>query len=326
MSARPAIDPQHARYQSTGAVVSLQQLLIQRYAAKTLEYLAHNRSIAGISGLHLSKMRGRGIDFEEFRPYQAGDDIRLIDWRVTARTSRPFTKVFREERERPVIIAVDQSRNMYFGSQVAFKSVISAQAAAVFCWLAIDNGDRVGGLVYSDKSSSLVRPKRSRRSALHLLNQVYQYNQELQRVTSHDEDPQPDPEFRPGLAAALGQIRRISKPGSTLYIISDFMTLDDKALQYMNQLSRHNNVICCLVYDVLEEKLPVPGIYSITDGSRKGALNTHSAKARQRYKHQFQERMQFLESELDKLQIRLIKMRTNQLVVEQIREWIAKNY
>ena len=271
-------------------------------------------------------MRGRGIDFEEFRPYQAGDDIRLIDWRVTARTSRPFTKVFREERERPVIIAVDQSRNMYFGSQVAFKSVIAAQAAAVFCWLAIDNGDRVGGLVYSDRSSSLVRPKRSRRSALHLLNQVFQYNQELQQVTSPDEEPEPEPEFQPGLAAALSQIRRISKPGSTLYIISDFMTLDDKALQYMNQLSRHNNVICCLVYDVLEENLPVPGIYSITDGSSKGALNTHNSKVRRRYKHQFQERMQFLESELDKLQIRLIKMRTNQLVVEQIREWIAKNY
>ena len=85
-------------------------------------------------------MRGRGIDFEEFRPYQAGDDIRLIDWRVTARTGRPFIKVFREERERPVIIAVDQTHNMYFGSRVAFKSVIAAQAAAVFCWLAIDNG------------------------------------------------------------------------------------------------------------------------------------------------------------------------------------------
>ena len=326
MSARLAIDPQHARYQSKGAVVSLQQLLIQRYAARTLEYLAHSRSIAGISGLHLSKMRGRGIDFEEFRPYQAGDDIRLIDWRVTARTSRPFTKVFREERERPVIIAVDQTRNMYFGSQIAFKSVIAAQAAALFCWLAVDNGDRVGGLVYSDRGSSLVRPKRSRRSALHLLNQIYQYNQYLQRITSPDDEKELDPNFRPGLASALGQIRRITKPGSTLYIISDFVTLDEKALQYMNQLSRNNNVICCLVYDVLEENLPVPGIYSITDGSRKGALNTHNSQARERYKNQWRERMEFLESELDKLKVRLIKMRTNQLVVEQIREWIAKNY
>ncbi|HCL72405.1 MAG TPA: DUF58 domain-containing protein [Gammaproteobacteria bacterium] len=323
---RLAIDPQHARLQSKGAVITLQQLLIQRHAARTLEYLMHSRSIAGISGLHLSKMRGRGIDFEEFRPYQAGDDIRLIDWRVTARTGRPFTKVFREERERPVIIAVDQTQNMYFGSQVAFKSVVAAQAAAVFCWLAIDNGDRVGGLVYSDNSSALVRPKRSRRSALHLLNQVFLYNQRLRETKDPEQQQVIDPDFKPGLASALGQIRRITKPGSTLYVISDFMTLDAKALRYLNQLARHNNVVCCLVYDALEETLPVPGIYSITDGSRKGAINTHNSKARARYREQFKERMQYLEGELDKLQIRLVKMRTNQLVVEQIREWIAKTY
>lgn len=320
------IDPQHERYQSKGALITLQQLLIQRHAAKTLEYLAHTRSIAGISGLHLSKMRGRGIDFEEFRPYQAGDDIRLIDWRVTARIGKPFTKVFREERERPVIIAVDQTHNMFFGSKTAFKSVIAAQAAAVFCWLAIENGDRVGGLVFSDVNSSLVRPKRSRRSALHLLNQVYLYNQQLQHVKDPAKLTPTAPDLRPGLAHALGQIRRITKPGSTLYIISDFATLDEKALQYLNQLSQHNNVVCCMVYDALEESLPVPGIYSITDGARKGALNTHSNKARSRYREQFKERMEKLESELDRLQIRLIKMRTNQLVVEQIREWIAKSY
>jgi uncharacterized protein (DUF58 family) len=325
MSAKLKIDPHHARYQARGAVVSLQQLLVQRYAAKTLEYLAHSRSIAGISGLHLSKMRGRGIDFEEFRPYQAGDDIRLIDWRVTARTSRPFTKVFREERERPVIIAVDQTHNMFFGSQTAFKSVLAAQAAAVFCWLAIDNGDRVGGLVFSDTDSSLVRPKRSRRSALHLLNQIFQYNQHLQYVKDPDALIPSDPTFQPGLAHALGQIRRITKPGSTLYVISDFVTLDEKALQYLNQLSRHNNVVCCFVYDALEETLPVPGMYSITDGGRKGSLNTHSPRARARYREQFQERVAALEAELDRLQIGLLKIRTNQLVVEQIREWTAKN-
>jgi uncharacterized protein (DUF58 family) len=325
MSAKQQIDPHHARYQSRGAVIDLQELLVQRYAAKNLEYLVHSRSIAGISGLHLSKMRGRGIDFEEFRPYAAGDDIRLIDWRVTARTGRPFTKVFREERERPVIIAVDQTHNMFFGSQVAFKSVIAAQAAALFCWLAIDNGDRVGGLVFSDVDASLIRPKRSRRSALHLLNQVYLYNQALQHVKDPEAQIPMDPTFRPGLAHALGQIRRITKPGSTLYVISDFVTLDERALQYLNQLSRHNNVVCCFTYDALEETLPAPGIYSITDGGRKGALNTHSSKARQSYREQFHERMARLETELDRLQIRLIKIRTNQLVVEQIREWIAKN-
>lgn len=325
MSATKKLDPHHAIYQSTGAVISLQQLLVQRYAAKTLEYLAQNRSVAGISGLHLSKMRGRGVDFEEFRPYQAGDDIRLIDWRVTARTNRPFTKVFREERERPVIIAVDQTHNMYFGSQVAFKSVIAAQAAAVLCWLAIDNGDRVGGLVFSDVNSSLVRPKRSRRSALHLLNQIFNYNQKLQSVKDPDAQIPEDPDFKPGLAHALGQIRRITKPGSTLYVISDFSTLDETAVQYLNQLARHNNVICCCIYDALEETLPVPGIYSITDGSRKGALNTHNSKARISYRENFKKRMEALVSALDKLQIGLIKIRTNELVVEQIRQWIVKN-
>ncbi len=321
MSSRHRIDPQHARYQTTGAAVTLQQLLMQRYAAKTLEYLAHNRSIAGISGLHLSKMRGRGIDFEEFRPYQPGDDIRLIDWRVTARTSRPFTKVFREERERPVIIAVDQTHNMYFGSRVAFKSVIAAQAAAVFCWLAIDNGDRVGGLVFSDREARLVRPKRSRRSALHLLNQVYEFNQALGGVTRGDSEERESI----GLSSALGQIRKILRPGSTLYVISDFVTLDERAVNFLNQLSQHNNVVCCLVYDALEESLPAPGLYSITDGRRKGALNTFNRRARIRYREQFAERMRLIESELDRLQVALLKIRTSDLVVEQIRQWIAQN-
>ena len=323
MTAKLKLELQHERYRSRGALITRAQLLMQRHAAKTLAYLSQARSIAGISGLHLSKIRGRGIDFEEFRPYQAGDDIRLIDWRATARTGRAVTKVFREERERPVIIAVDQSAGMFFGSQVAFKSVIAAQVASLFCWLAVDNGDRVGGLVFSDTEASLVRPKRSRRSALHLLNQIFTFNHRLKDKTPAQEPASSD--FKPGLAHALGQIRRITKPGSTLYIISDFATLDEKALQYLNQLSRHNNVVCCMVYDALEETLPVPGVYSITDGSSKGSINTHSAKTRSRYREQFLARMSSIESELERLKIRLLKLRTNQIAVEQIREWIAKN-
>lgn len=318
----PQIDTHQALYQSKGAVISLQQLLIQRHAAKVVDYVPYNRSIAGISGLHTSKIRGRGIDFEEFRPYQQGDDIRTIDWRVTARTGKPFTKVFREERERPVIIAVDQSSSMFFGSQVAFKSVIAAQAAAIFCWMAIDNGDRVGGLVYSDTDHALVRPKRSRRSALHLLNQIHTYNNRLVEESAGHQHHVPTGST--GLAGCLGQIRRIAKPGSTLYILSDFTTLDDLAMQYLSQLSRHNNVVCCFVYDALEENLPVPGFYSITDGEHKGTLNSFSQKARNAYQQNFQDRMTSLQGELVRLQIPFLKLRTNQLVVEQIRQWTTQ--
>ncbi len=326
MSYRQRSDPGHARYQVQGATVSLQQLLTQRHAAKTLEYLAHSRSIAGISGLHLSRMRGRGIDFEEFRPYQPGDDIKLIDWRVTARTSKPFAKVFREERERPVIIAVDQSHNMYFGSQVAFKSVIAAQAAALFCWLAIDNGDRVGGLVFSDHAATLVRPKRSRRSALHLLKQIHEFNNALREATRAGPGAkEAEGAESGGLAAPLAQMRKILRPGSTLYLISDFVTLDERALRYLGQLSRQNNVVCCFVHDALEESLPSPGVYSITDGRRKGALHTHGRRAREQYREQFAERCRVLEAEFDRLQVSLLKFRTNELVVEQIRQWITRN-
>jgi len=323
MSISTQSDQQQALYQSRGAIISLQQLLIQRHAAKIVEYVPYNRSIAGISGLHMSKMRGRGIDFEEFRPYQAGDDIRTIDWRVTARTGRPFTKVFREERERPVIIAVDQSSSMFFGSQVAFKSVIAAQAAAIFCWMAIDNGDRVGGLVFSDTEQSLVRPKRSRRSALHLLNQIQVFNARLADKEARLAAGQPG--VTPGgLSQALADIRRITKPGSTLYIVSDFSTLDETAMQYLNQLSRHNNVVCCIIYDALEENLPVPGYYSITDGARKGTLNSYSQTARRDYQQLFKNRMEALQAEFTRLQIPYLKLRTNQFVVEQIRQWTVQ--
>jgi uncharacterized protein (DUF58 family) len=323
MSIPPHIDTQQALYQSRGAVISLQQLLIQRHAAKIVEYVPYNRSIAGISGLHMSKMRGRGIDFEEFRPYQQGDDIRTIDWRVTARTGKPFTKVFREERERPVIIAVDQSSNMYFGSQVAFKSVIAAQTAAIFCWMAVDNGDRVGGLVFSESDHALVRPKRSRRSALHLLNQIQTFNARLADKTARTSSVQAM-SGNTGLSRSLADIKRITKPGSTLYIISDFSTLDEMAMQYLYQLSRHNNVVCCFIYDALEENLPVPGYYTITDGQNKGSLNSFSKTARHAYQQNFQNRMESLQSEMMRLQIPFLKLRTNQLVVEQIRQWTAQ--
>lgn len=314
--------PHQALYQTKGAVISLQDLLIQRYAARTIEYAAHKRSVAGISGLHLSKIRGRGIDFEEFRPYQAGDDIRTIDWRVTARIGKPFTKVFREERERPVLIAIDQSSSMFFGSHVAFKSVIAAQAAAIFCWLAIDNGDRVGGLVYGDDEYALVRPKRSRRSALHLLNQIQLANADLPHSLGRQTNNTAS-EIG-GLATALGRIRRITKPGSTLYVISDFSSINESGFQYLYQMSRHNNVICVFIHDELEENLPIPGYYSITDGREKGTLNTFSKKARESYHKLYEQRVQHLQDELNKLQIPLLTIRTDQPVVERIHQWTSQ--
>ena len=135
---------------SAGIYTSIEELASMRYNTTGLNPLAHKKALASMAGGHISSFRGRGIDFSEVRIYQPGDDIRNIDWRVTARTNKPHTKLYREERERPVYIVVDQCQSMFFGSKKTFKSVTAARAAANLAWGTIDNGDRVGGLVFSD--------------------------------------------------------------------------------------------------------------------------------------------------------------------------------
>lgn len=316
MSRKRHLNIRKDQYRAKGAFISLEQLLDQRHVAKALELDYQSKSRQGMSGTHISKIKGRGVDFEEFRAYQAGDDIRSIDWRVTARTGRPFVKVFREERERPVIIAVDQSHNMFFGSQVTFKSVIAAEAAAIICWTTVDNGDRVGGIVFSDDKLDLIKPRRSRRSALRLLNILASYNQQL--LNSHRADHSGETGH---LRVALEQIHRITKPGSNVYVISDFQGLDDDCRRFLHQLAIHNSVSCIFVYDALEENLPLPGVYSITDGLRRSSIDTHTSSVRKLYREEFTNHVEMLESEFNKIKIPLITLRTDQLVLEQLETW-----
>jgi len=307
------------QYRSRGAFITLEQLFDQRHVAKSIELDYQSRSRLGMSGSHISKHKGRGVDFEEFRAYQPGDDIRQIDWRVTARTGRPFTKVFREERERPVIIGIDQCHNMFFGSQVAFKSVVAAEAAAIICWTTVDNGDRVGGVVFNDGGNELIKPRRSKRSALRFLDSLARYNQQL--VEHHAET---DANSKNYLLDALEQMYRITRPGSNVYLISDFQTFDDKCRQYLHQLAIHNSVTCIFIYDALEENLPIPGVYSITDGNQRSTINTYKKTVRSHYHEQFADRLEMLRNEFNKMKVPLIALRTDQVVLDQMETWKQK--
>ena len=129
-----------------GAYVDVNELIALRFPVRQLKLSRRNRALNALAGPNKSNFRGRGIDFEEVRNYQAGDDIRTIDWRVTARTGAAHTKLFREERERPVLVVVDQRNSMFFGSQFCFKSVLAAQLGALVAWSALSDNDRVGGL------------------------------------------------------------------------------------------------------------------------------------------------------------------------------------
>jgi uncharacterized protein (DUF58 family) len=318
MARRPQLNLEQDQYRCRGAFVTLRQLLEQRHVARHLELDYSSRTRLGMTGTHISRVKGRGVDFEEHRPYQPGDDIRTIDWRVTARSGRPFTKIFREERERPVIIGVDQGHNMYFGSQVAFKSVVAAEAAAILCWTTVDNGDRVGGVVFNDSSQELVKPRRSKRSALRFLNALADYNQEL--VHSHTQNAGQHSTLR----QALEQMCRITKPGSSIYLISDFEHYDADCAQLVQQLATQSSMCCIMVYDALEEELPLPGLYSITDGHSRSALDTFSRSIRERYHQGFEQRVQQLRDNLVRCKVPLITLRTDQLVLDQLETWKQK--
>src|SRR5690606_11080614 len=155
------------------------ELVEIRHQRRGLQLFSAPQRRGALVGLHRARLRGRGIDFDQVRVYQPGADVRSIDWRVTARTQQPHTKLYHEERERPVYLLVAHSRALFVGTGGQFKSVLAAQAAALFGWAALYDHDRIGGLVFGGDSAPEVRPQRSKQSLLQLLSRVVDANHAL---------------------------------------------------------------------------------------------------------------------------------------------------
>src|SRR5690554_5148832 len=159
-------------WHSNGVQVSSHELMYYRSKASAFARYRRLHPPPGQSGALLSKFKGRGMEFDEFRHYQAGDDIRAIDWRVTARTGTPHTKLFREERERPVFVVVDLSHSMQFGTQLLFKSVQACHLAAVVAWLTVARGDRIGAVIGSQAGHVEVKPQGRDHGAQQVIHQL----------------------------------------------------------------------------------------------------------------------------------------------------------
>jgi uncharacterized protein (DUF58 family) len=260
------------------------------------------RALSALAGPYRASFRGRGVDFEEVRAYQAGDEIRSIDWRVTARTGEAHTKLFREERERPVVLIIDQRAPMFFGSHNGFKSVLAAHTAALVAWSALHQNDRVGGLVIGQDELFEVRPKRSRSSVLKLLHGIDEFNHRLNANLTA-------PTL--SLASALEDARRIVRPGSAVFIISDFSDFNDSAGKHLFHLARHNEVTGFYTYDVLERELPPAGRYNVTDGERRALISTGTRAAREVYTEHFENRRNHLHQQLASSGIPLVEMETS---------------
>jgi uncharacterized protein (DUF58 family) len=246
--------------------------------------LISNSVKAQMAGGHLSTFRGRGMEYHESRPYQPGDDIRSIDWRVTARRGQTHTKIYREERERPVLLWLDLSRSMFFGTQVCFKSVLASKLAALFAWSSVQYGDRLGYLVFSEQQHIEFRPTRGKRAAL-------QFIQQLAAHRAWDMDDGDAVEARAGLHA-LKRLRQVTRPGSLLVLLSDFRFLDEDCRGQLVELARHNDIVMIHTFDPFECALPPPGYYRVTDGEYSVEIDTSISDIREQYRVRYDEQQQ----------------------------------
>src|SRR5215831_10459885 len=173
-----------------GAYTDLDALIALQFRAQGFT-LKHNQPVHSLLfGRRASRVRGRGLDFEELRAYVPGDDVRRIDWRVTARMPKPYVRVYTEERDRPTLLLIDQRINMFFGSKVSMKSVIAAEIAALAAWRVYQQGDRTGAIVFNDTNTEEIRMHRSRATVLQILEQTSKMNHELRADLNVKSNPQ----------------------------------------------------------------------------------------------------------------------------------------
>ena len=226
----------------------LAALMALKPSAARLSFQQGRFRTSSQAGRHSSKVRGRGLNFEELRHYQDGDDVKNMDWRTTLRTGKPHVRAYSEEKERQTLIVVDQRASMFFGSQHAMKSVVAAQLAALSVWSILQHGDRVGGMVFNDHHCLLTKPRRSHANALAFLQSIVIYNQKLNLDT-----PQIDSQH--SLNRTLLKLNKIPHSNSTMIIVSDWHGYNEQSLTLLKQLQRKNDVVLVYIHDKLEREL-----------------------------------------------------------------------
>ncbi|QOJ13576.1 MAG: DUF58 domain-containing protein [Planctomycetia bacterium] len=261
-----------------------------------------------LAGQYHSAFKGRGMEFEEVREYQPGDDVRSIDWNVTARTGRPFIKSFREERELTVLLVVDVSGSLEFGTHSEFKSELAAQIGATLALSAIRNNDKVGALLFSDRVERFIPTRKGSRHVLRLIRELL-YHEPQGRGTD--------------VALALRAAEGVLNRRGVVFVLSDFASPGFSAP--LRVLRRRHDVIPIMVEDRLERELPAVGLIEVIDPETgmQRVIDTRSAALRRGVARAAAERRERLRSEFGRLGIRSIELRTGESFVHPLRRYFA---
>lgn len=308
---------------SNGVTLAIDELM--RYQSKSsLINLAAGKSQHGkMSGNYLARSKGRGMEFDEVRHYQNGDDIRAIDWRVTARTGKTHTKLFREEIERPVLIATDLSYTMHFGSQLLFKSVQAAHVASLVAWHAKSRGDRVGGIVFNQHQHNELKPRSRQQGVLHYLHALIKTHA---NTTLDNSEVTTTEQAEQAFAQNCARIRQIAKPGSLVYLITDAFHLTDDAVRHLANASRHCELVVCLISDPLEQQLPTSKqkiSVAVTDGQQRQQLVLGDKKLAKQYHQQAIATSKSTEHKLAKAGARLLHFCASEALETQLHRGVA---
>lgn len=259
-------------------------------------------------GNHHSPFRGQGLEFDAVRPYVFGDDIRNIDWRVTARTGSPHLKIFKEERERHVTICVDMNASMRFGTRGTFKSIQAARSAALIGWQSLANQDSVSGCLFGDVQEGVqyFSPKRTPQSVCSLLKILSQAPAQSHRIP---------------IQQPLKQLNKVITPGSLIYLVSDFIDLkfhlqDESGL---SMLRKSCDIVFIAINDPLDKALPKVGTLFFSSHARnKIAINTEDASGRAAYERLWQEDRERLYEMTNRWNIPLIELKTESEIVKEL--------
>ncbi len=298
--------------ETPGVYVSLKELIRLQHKAKGFSFLPKQPVHSLLTGRHASRLRGRGLDFEEIRGYLPGDDIRSIDWKVTARTRKPHIRVYSEERERPVLLVVDQRLSMFFGTQVNMKSVTAAETAALAAWRVLSYGDRVGAVVFNDTETREIRPHRSAKTVMEILNRIVEQNHKLGVNSTIKSNPDV-------LNQVLEKVVHLVRNDTLICIISDFYGITTDTRRFIKLMSRHNDVIISMIYDPSAKGSVNAGTLVVSDGDQQVALDSSSKKMRNLTHDMFKGRLNALTSELTRYGVPVLPIHTAEGVAEQIR-------
>ena len=322
-----------AKVMSSGIDLTIDELIQYQNKASLINLTAVKNIQSQMSGNYLARTKGRGMEFDEVRHYQNGDDIRAIDWRVTARTGTTHTKLFKEEVERPVIIATDLSSNMLFGSQFLFKSVQAAHLASLVAWHAKIRGDRVGGIVFNEFQHSELKPRSRQQGVLHYIHTLMTchentliHSQSAHKNQSSEQVLDDEKNSKLAFEENCLRIRQISRPGSLVYLITDGHHINREAIRHLSNISQHCELVVCLISDPLEHDLPASDKklnVSITDGHEKQQLTLGDEKTAQQYHQQAQVIISEKEQLLEKAGARLLNFCASQSLEEQLKNGVA---